>query len=293
MGDFPHPEGRLIGPVRRPRAAWFLRIPEMRRAMAWILVLALGFFLLMPLFTLVLWAFADVWRYPALAPQTYSLKWWAWVFENGNLGKSAFWSFTTAPMVVLLASLICLPAAYAFSRLHFPGKRFFFIGLLAADSFPRFGIYISVATLFFQWGLIGNYWGVVFVQLINVIVTMTWIPTAGFDAVPRELEEAARDSGANPLQVFWRVTLPLALPSILVASILAFLSAFDEAQGTLVVGAPDITTLPVLMYSLVANYPEPVGAVFSVLLSLPNLLLLIFARRILLSGYLAAGFGVR
>ncbi|MBF6594489.1 MAG: carbohydrate ABC transporter permease [Thermaceae bacterium] len=270
-----------------------MRVPQMRRALLWILVLALGFFLLMPLLTLVLWAFADVWRYPSLLPQMYSLKWWNWVFHNGNLGKSALWSFTTAPVVVLLAWVICLPAAYAFSRLNFPGKRFFFVALLAADSFPRFGIYISVATLFFQWGLIGNYWGVVLVQLINVIVTMTWIPTAGFDGVPRELEEAARDSGANPLQVFWRVTLPLALPSILVASILAFLSAFDEAQGTLVVGAPDITTLPVLMYSLVANYPEPVGAVFSILLSIPNLLLLIFARRILLSGYLAAGFGVR
>lgn len=293
MGDFPHPEAELTSSVRRLGATWFLRVPQMRRAMAWVLVLALGFFLLMPLLTLVLWAFADVWRYPALTPQTYSLKWWDWVLHNGNLGKSAFWSFSTAPMVVLLAGLVCLPAAYAFSRLHFPGKRFFFIGLLAADSFPRFGIYISVATLFFQWGLIGSYWGVVLVQLINVIVTMTWIPTAGFDAVPSELEEAARDAGANPLQVFGRVTLPLALPSILVASILTFLSAFDEAQGTLVVGAPDITTLPVLMYSLVANYPEPVGAVFALLLSIPNLLLLLFARRILLSGYLAAGFGAR
>src|SRR6266508_4532990 len=51
------------------------------------------------------------------------------------------------------------------------------------------------------------------------------------DAVARELEEAARDAGAGPLRVFWRITLPLAMPAIIVAGILAFLAAFDEAQG--------------------------------------------------------------
>jgi putative spermidine/putrescine transport system permease protein len=119
---------------------------------------------------------------------------------------------------------------------------------------------------------------------------MTWIPTAGFDSVPRELEEAARDAGAGPLRVFWRVTLPLAAPSIIVAGVLAFLAAFDEAQGTLIVGSPRIVTMPVLMYSLVTNYPEPVGAVFSLLFSLPSVVLLLLARRFLVAGYLAAGF---
>ncbi len=119
---------------------------------------------------------------------------------------------------------------------------------------------------------------------------MTWIPAAGFDSVPRELEEAARDAGAGPLRVFWRVTLPLAMPGIIVAGILAFLAAFDEAQGTLLVGSPTIVTMPVLMYTLVANYPEPVGAIFSILLSIPSLVLLLLARRYLLAGYLAAGF---
>jgi putative spermidine/putrescine transport system permease protein len=192
--------------------------------------------------------------------------------------------------VTALSAIICLPAAYAFSRLRFPGKRFFFIALLAANAFPKFGLYISIATLFFELDLINTFWGVVFVQLINTVVVMTWIPTAGFDGVARELEEAARDAGAGPLRVFWRITLPLAMPAIIVAGILAFLAALDEAQGTLIVGSPRIVTMPVLMYVLVANYPEPVGAIFSVLLSIPSLVLLLIARKYLLAGYLAAGF---
>jgi putative spermidine/putrescine transport system permease protein len=269
---------------------WFLDVRELRRAVGAILVLALGVFLLFPLATLVVWAFADTWRFPNVLPQVYSLRWWEWVFTNADVGKAVFYSLVTAPVVTLLSAAVCLPAAYSFSRLSFPGKRVFFIALLATNAFPKFGIYISIATLFFELNLINTYWGVVFIQLINTLVYMTWIPAAGFDSVARELEEAARDAGAGPLRVFWRITLPLAMPGIIVASILAFLAAFDEAQGTLLVGSPAIVTMPVMMYTLVANYPEPVGAIFSILLSIPSLALLLLARRFLIAGYLAAGF---
>ncbi len=272
------------------KLTWYLDVPEVRRAMGVILVLALGAFLLLPLATMVIWAFADVWRYPSLLPQAYSLRWWQWVFANGDVTQAVLYSITTAPVVTLLSALICLPAAYSFSRLEFPGRRFFFISLLAANAFPKFGLYISIATIFFELNLINTFWGVVFIQLINTLVVMVWIPSAGFGSVPRELEEAARDAGAGPLRVFWNITLPIAMPSIIVAGVLAFLAAFDEAQGTLIVGSPRITTMPVLMYTLVANYPEPVGAVFSILLSIPSLVLLLLARRFLIAGYLAAGF---
>jgi putative spermidine/putrescine transport system permease protein len=272
------------------RPFWFLGVAELRRAVGMIIVLALGVFLIMPLATMVLWAFTDVWRYPSVLPQGYSLRWWSFVFHNGNVGKAIFYSFTTAPVVTLVAAAVCLPASYSFSRLRFPGRRFLFMSLLAANAFPKFGLFISIATLFFRLGLINTFQGVVLVQLINTLVYMTWIPTAGFDAVARELEEAARDAGASALRVFWRITLPLAMPAIIVGAILAFLAAFDEAQGTLIVGSPKITTMPVLMYTLVTNYPGPASAVFSILLALPSLVLLLVARRFLLAGYLAAGF---
>ncbi|WP_420595999.1 ABC transporter permease [Deinococcus sp.] len=269
---------------------WFLRAEKLRGALTLIAVLAFGAFLLLPLWTLLLWAVATRWNFPGLIPQAFGLKWWSWVFQNADVGKSAFWSLTTAPTVTLVSAVICLPAAYAFSRFDFPFKRLFYVALLASNAFPKIGLYIAIAAFFFQFGLIGTFWGVVLVQLIGTLVTMTWIPAAAFGAVPRELEEAARDAGAGPLRVFFAVTLPIAMPGIIVALILTFLGSLDESQATLVVGTPVVTTLPVLMYTLVDSYPEPVGAVFSVLLTLPSVLLLIVARRYLLAGYLAAGF---
>jgi putative spermidine/putrescine transport system permease protein len=262
----------------------------MRKALGMGLLCGFAGFLLLPLLTLLLWAVADKWFYPALLPQEFGLRWWGWIWDNTSLAKAASYSFTIAPMVTLLSWVVCLPAAYAFARFRFPLRRVLYVSLLASNAFPKLGLYIAIATVFFQLNLMGTFWGVVLVQLINTIVTMTWIPAAGFASVPRELEEAARDLGASPLRVFFSVTLPIAMPSVIVASILTFLSSLDEAQATLLIGSPNIVTMPVQMYTLVGNYPEPVGAIFSVLLTIPSVALLWAARKFLLGGYLAAGF---
>ncbi|GMA14216.1 ABC transporter permease subunit (plasmid) [Deinococcus metallilatus] len=270
--------------------SWFWHYPPLRKALTIIMLAVFGAFLLLPLVSLLLWAVAERWNYPGLIPQQFGLRWWSWIFTNADIGKAARWSALTAPTVTLVSAAVCLPAAYAFARFDFPLKRVLYVSLLASNAFPKIGLYIVIAAFFFQLNLIGTFWGVVLVQLINTLVYMTWIPAASFAAVPRELEEAARDLGASPLKVFFTVTLPFAMPGIIVAVILTFLGSLDESQATLVVGAPEITTLPILMYTLVSSYPEPVGAVFSVLLALPSVVLLLLARKYLLGGYLAAGF---
>ncbi|HEY6054180.1 MAG TPA: ABC transporter permease subunit, partial [Gaiellaceae bacterium] len=165
--------------------------------------------------------------------------------------------------------------------------------LFATNAFPKIGLYISMAGVFFWLNLMGTFMGVVFVQLIGTIVFMTWIPAAAFSAVPRSLEEAARDVGAGPLRVFFKVTFPLAAPGILVAMILAFLASFDEAQGTFLVGVPTYITMPTEMYTLVLNYPEQAAAVFSILLAIPSVILMSLARRHVMGGKLAEGFQIR
>ena len=147
-----------------------------------------------------------------------------------------------------------------------------------------------MAGLLSAFGLMETFWGVVVVQLLSTIVIMTWIPSAAFAAVPRQLEEAARDVGAGLWTTFWKVTLPMALPGILVALILAFLASLDEAQGTFLVGSPDYITMPVQMYTLVSNYPQQAAAVFSIVLSIPSFVLLLLVRRYIIGGALAAGF---
>jgi putative spermidine/putrescine transport system permease protein len=246
-----------------------------------------------PLVVLFIWAFAGSWFYPALLPQTWTFSWWKQILLNGQIGQSIELSFIFAPIVTVLSAVICLPASYAFARFKFPGQRTFLVSLFATNAFPKMGLYITMAGLLYAFGLMDTFWGVVLVQLLNTIVVMTWIPSAAFAAVPRELEDAARDAGAGMWTTFWRVTLPMARSGIMVALILAFLASLDEAQGTFLVGAPDYITMPTQMYTLVANFPQQAAAVFSIVLSIPSFVLLLLVRKHIIGGSLAAGFRLR
>lgn len=279
-------------PPRRPRRR---RSPVdvATRAVGALLVLSLLVFMIGPLVWLSLRAFSDLWQYPQVVPSDWTIKWWRSVFEDQLLLHSMKLSLIFAPVVTVLSAVICLPAAYAFSRFRFPGRRVLLISLFATNAFPKIGLYISMAGVFYYLHLMSTFMGVVFVQLIGTIVFMTWIPAAAFSAVPRSLEEAARDVGAGPLRVFMRVTFPLAAPGILVAMILSFLAAFDEAQGTFLVGVPTYVTMPTEMYTLVLNYPEQAAAVFAIVLAVPSVLLMALVRKHVMGGRLAEGFQIR
>ena len=264
-----------------------------RRALELVLVVSLLVFMVGPIVWLGLRAFSGLWRYPQLLPKQWTVSGWSQVFHDPNLSHSMKLSFEFAPVVTVVSAAICLPAAYAFSRYTFPGRRVLLISLFATNAFPKIGLYISMAGVFYSLNLMGTFMGVVIVQLSGTVVFMTWIPAAAFSAIPRSLEEAARDVGAGPLRVFFRVTFPLAAPAIFVAMILSFLASFDEAQGTFLVGVPNYITMPTEMYTLVLNYPEQVAAVFALLLALPSVLLMALVRKHVMGGKLAEGFQLR
>lgn len=264
-----------------------------RRVAGGVFVALLTVFVVGPLVWLGLRAFAGEWRYPDLLPTRWTLTWWSQVFADSTLGDAIKLSLTLTPVVTVVAMAVCLPAAYAFARLDFPGRRTFLVAMFATNAFPRTGLFIAMASLFYALGLMSTFAGLVVIQLIGTLVFMTWIPAAAFAAVPRSLEEAARDAGAGPLRTFATVTFPLAAPGILVAVILSFLAAFDEAQGTFFVGAPNYVTMPTVMYTLVQHYPDQVSAVFSILLSVPSVVLMLLVRRHVMGGALAEGFQLR
>jgi putative spermidine/putrescine transport system permease protein len=194
--------------------------------------------------------------------------------------------------VTLLSAIICLPAAYAFARLEFPGRGILFLSFLAGQAFPKFGLLVAIAGIFLTFNLIGTFWGVVLIQLVGTLLFMIWIPVAAFQSVDRRMEEAARDVGAGPFRVFWSITLPQAGPTNAAAVLLSFVGTFYETEGAWLIGAPQIRTLPVLMISFINNQPViQYGAVLSVILWVPSFIALLFARRVISSGSFARGFG--
>ena len=259
-------------------------------------VLALVFlavFILGPIVTVILWAFTERWRYPSLLPTQWGLSYWSETLSRADISTALPISIALSVVVTLLSAVICLPAAFAFARLKFPGRQALLLSFLITNAFPRFGLYVSIAIVFFRLNLVGTFAGVVLIQVINTLLTMIWIPTSAFQSVDRALEEAALDVGASRLRVFLQITLPMVLPALAAALLLTFVSTFYESQGALLIGVPNIRTLPVIMYTLTNNsVVVQYGAVISLVLWLPSLILLSFAQRFLRGNTVAAGFGV-
>lgn len=246
-----------------------------------------------PISTVFLWAFAERWQYPSLIPTEWGLSYWSETLRRADIIKALPLSLVLSLVVTGLSAVICLPAAYAFARLEFPLRQPLLLSFLATNAFPRFGLYVSIAIVFYRLGLVGTIPGVVLIQIVNTLLLMIWIPTSAFQNVDRALEEAALDVGASRLRVFLQITLPMVLPALSAALLLTFVSTFYEAQGALLIGLPNVRTMPVLMYAYINNQViVQYGAVISLMLWVPSLIMLSFAQRFLRGNALAAGLGV-
>lgn len=252
----------------------------------------LTLFIALPLIVVGTWAFTEVWRYPSVIPQQFGLRFWGQTLARPDVWDALFLSLRLTTTVTILSAVICLPAAYAFARMRFPGRNILFLSFLASHAFPKFGLLVAIAGIFLQLGLISTFWGVVLIQLVGTLMLMIWIPVAAFQNVDRRMEEAARDAGATPLRVFWSITLPQAGPTIAAALLLTFVGTFYETEGAWLIGAPQVRTMPVLMISFINNQiVVQYGAVLSVMLWVPSFIALMFARRVIGTGAFARGFG--
>ena len=219
---------------------------------------------------------------------------WGYVFGQKSLVSSMIQSFIIAIATTVISMIFCIPAAYSLARFQYPGRKVFMLSFLLTNAFPKLGIYTSIAVLFYKYGLMGTYAGVIIIHMINSMMFMVWLPSSAFRNVHRQQEEAARDAGASPVRTFFKVTLPMAMPGIAVATLYTFLGSMEEAQGTMLVGLARIQTMPVAMYGIVLDSSAiQIGAVFAILLIIPSALLIFVMRKYIGPEAIAGGFKMK
>lgn len=242
-----------------------------------------------PLMNMISLSFAAQYEYPDVIPRSFGLKWWEYILTKGQLVDSVITSLVLAIVVTILSLAVCLPAAYAIARYQFRGKNLVRLSFLLTNAFPKMGIYTAMAVIFYKLNLIGTFTGVVLVHIVNTMMLMVWIPSGAFRTVHAQQEESARDVGASPMQVFFHVTMPMAKPGIIVASLYTFLGSLEEAQGSLLIGLPNVHTMPSELYGVIMSFPDTAGSVFAVMLLVPALILLFAFRKYLNAQSLSAG----
>lgn len=265
-----------------------------RKFLEFILLAVFILFFYGPLINMTMLAFSDQYTVPNILPQQWGFKWWAYVFSQKSLVTSIVQSFVVAIITTVVSMIFCIPAAYSIARFKYRGRKIFMLSFLLTNAFPKLGIYTSIAVLFYKYGLMGTYTGVVLIHMINSMMFMVWLPSSAFRSVHRQQEEAARDVGAGPVRTFFKVTLPMAMPGIAVATLYTFLGSMEEAQGTMLVGMAKIQTMPVAMYGIVLDSSAvQIGAVFALLLIIPSAVLIFLMRKYIGPEAIAGGFKMK
>ncbi|MEK8126414.1 ABC transporter permease subunit [Paenibacillus filicis] len=245
------------------------------------------FLILGPISSLVIWSFAEKWFWPHTLPQQWGLLYWSRVFD-GKMLHSLSLSFGIAFLVTLISIVLCLPLSYLIARYKIPGKSILLLIFLLPQAFPQLPVFTNAMVLMYKWDLVGTLTGVTLIHLVGALVFSVWTMVSVFQNISVSLEEAAVNLGASRLQTFFTVTLPLALPGIIASSLLVFLYSLDEFTGSLLIGAPFLTTMPVFMYNSAMGYEMQTASVTGLLLMLPGIILLLLMQRFMKSEYMAA-----
>ncbi|MGO4123251.1 carbohydrate ABC transporter permease [Inquilinus sp. YAF38] len=167
---------------------------------------------------------------------------------GAGVGHYAGNSLTVALATAAITSVVSLLGGYGFSRFRFPLKNALFVLVIATIMIPFQSILTPLFLLLSKLGLQNTLAGLVLVYVTLQLPFSIFMMRNAFDAVPREIEEAARIDGAGSLQLLARVMLPLVFPGIVTVALFAFLAAWNEFLAALILLTDqDKFTLPILM----------------------------------------------
>ncbi|WP_261165429.1 carbohydrate ABC transporter permease [Microbacterium sp. Marseille-Q6965] len=266
------------------------------RILAFVVLLLLALSWLLPF----LWAVAT-----AFKTETDAAGAATWIGENGlttaafeailSQGNVYIWAlnslWTSAAITVLTVAISAL-AAYAFSRLSFRGRGWLYVVVIASIVVPPQVLIIPLFYEMLAFNMIDTHWGLILPQV--VAPAMVFILKQFFDAVPIELEDAARVDGASRLRVFWSIVLPLSRPILGAVSIFVFIGAWNNFLWPfLVINDTTLMTLPVGLQTVISAYGVQYAQVMAqaVLAALPLIVVFLFFQRQIVKGVATTGFG--
>ena len=186
---------------------------------------------------------------PTYFPSVFSFESYErlWVYQAG-LPTYLFNSFGTAFLTIAFTLILTVPAGYALGRFSIPGKEFLFVFLLLALIIPYQALLTPIFLQFAQMKLTNSIIGLAIIHTAIHLPFSLYIMRNSFEAVPRELEEAAVIDGANSWQLLRSIFLPAVMPAIITVSLFGFITSWNEFLGALVMMSKgEAYTLPLVL----------------------------------------------
>ncbi|MBN2258223.1 MAG: carbohydrate ABC transporter permease [Anaerolineaceae bacterium] len=272
------------------------KIGLLKQILSQIVLILAGLFTLVPLLNMFRISFdSSIKGAPTsfrLLPQTYSLDTFINVWKAASqtlsypelLRNSLFVSLSAA----VLSFAFGAGMAYAFARYRFRADRAGLFSVLLGAFLPPVALMTPLYILLEVLHIRASLFGLILIYTAFSLPFCIWNMRSSFQTITNEIEEAAFIDGGNSFTVFLRISLPLALPSIAVASLVAFLTAYSEfAIGWLFVEKSSNITLAMAIWGIqsMGNQPWTQLAALSILMSLPVIVIFIVLQKLLLERF--------
>ena len=233
-------------------------------------------FLVAPLVVIVLASFTPT-ALVTFPPQGFSLKWYANIFTSSTHFMDGL---VKSLEIGILDVLLGVTAALSICRYDFRGKN----ALLNYFTSPMYVPSVAFAFVLLQlYSQLGGVPGMLRIFIGHFIIILPYVvrnTVSVLHVFNWTLEDAATSLGANPVQVFFKITIPLAKPGILAGALLAFLYSFDEVALSSLLSTPRFITLPIRIMNYMELTFDPTLAAISTLLMVASLVLIILMERL-------------
>ena len=223
----------------------------------------------------------------------FSSYWRGWTGLQFSFG-TFFWNSLLISVLSVIGNLMsCSLAAYAFARLKFFGRNFWFALMLGTLMLPQHVVLIPQYVLFLNIGWVDTILPLVVPKFLAVDAFFIFLMVQFFRGIPRELDEAAAIDGCGPWRIYWRIMLPLSMPVLGTTAVFTFIWTWDEFFAPLVyLNDMGSYTVQLGLRAFVdSTGKSDWGALFamSALTLLPVFILFLFFQRLLIEGIATTG----
>jgi putative spermidine/putrescine transport system permease protein len=232
-----------------------------------LLAVVTGVLLVLPTLVVVPMSFSDS-SYLTFPPEEWSLRWFRNYVTDPAWRDSTLASLRVAVLVTLLAVVLGTAAAIGLVRGQVRFKAAISGLVIAPLIVPYVIVGLAAYAVALELGLTETTLGFVLVHTALAVPYVVVNVAAALASFDRRLEEAAMSLGASPIVTFQKVTLPLIAPSVAAGALFSFITSWDEVVVSLFLSGPDLTTLPVRMWSGVRVQIDPTVAAVSTMLLL-------------------------
>jgi multiple sugar transport system permease protein len=274
------------------------RLRRIRGTLAHVLLIGASILMLYPL----LWLLSasvrpenEIFSSTSLWPSEWSLDSYfrGWNGLRVSFGTFFINSFVIAILAVIGNLITCSLAAYAFARLKFGGRNFWFAMMLMTLMLPYQVTLIPQYVLFRQFGWVDTILPLVAPKFLAVDAFFIFLMVQFFRGIPRELDEAAQMDGCSPWRIYWKIMMPLSLPVMTTAAIFTFIWTWDDFFGPLIYlnDMRQYTVMLGLRTFVDSTGQSDYGGLFamSVLSLVPIFLFFLFFQRLLIEGIATTG----